>query len=84
MAEIRQFPGVAAAGMVWIPLGDPDNGSWWVLSGDGVSYWEGPDAIREHAAGLVADGIDESEPGIADGYRLLADLITRLMGEEAS
>jgi hypothetical protein len=78
MAEIRQFPGVVGAGQVWIPLNDPDDGTWWVMSADGVSYWEGPDQIREHAAGLVAEGIDEVEPGISDGYRLLADLITRL------
>jgi hypothetical protein len=57
--EIRQFRGVVGAGMVWIPLRDPDDDTWWVLSGDGVSYWEGPDRIREFADGLVEEGIDE-------------------------
>jgi len=78
--EICHFPGVVGAGMVWIPLRDPDDDTWWVLSGDGVSHWEGPDQLREHADGLVEEGIDELEPGIADSYRLLADLMDRIGG----
>lgn len=76
--EIHDFPGVVGAGMVWIPLHDRDDDTWWVLSGDGVSYWEDSDDLREHADGLVGEGIDELEPGIAASYRMLADLIDRI------
>jgi hypothetical protein len=76
--EVRSFPGIVYAdGQVAIPLHDPD-GEWWVLGNDGVSYWEGPDALRAAADGMVAEGIDDLEPGIAAGYRALADLIDRL------
>lgn len=80
--EVCHFPGVVGAGMVWIPLRDPEDDTWWVMSADGVSYWDGPDQIREHADGLVAEGIDEIEPGIADSYRMLADLIERIASGE--
>lgn len=76
--EIRQFPGVVGAGMTWVPLQCDDDDTWWVLSEDGVSYWDGPDQVREHADGLVAEGIDEVEPGIADSYRMLADLMDQI------
>jgi hypothetical protein len=77
--ELRSFEGVVCGDdFLAIPLRDPDDGSWWTLSADGVSYWEGPEAIRAHAAGLVEEGIDDAEPGIAAGYRALADLIDRL------